>query len=615
MTGQTWLVFAVLAVTVGLFASDRLRLDLVAMMALLVLLLSKVLTVSEALAGFSDPLVLVIAGLFVVGGALFRTGVADRIGQLLSRIAGTQPLRLLVTIMVCVALLSAFLSSTGTVAILLPVVVRLAADAKVSPSKLLMPLSIASLLGGLLTLIGTPPNLVVAQLLSDRGQPSFGFFAFLPMGAVLVLVGVVFVATVGWRMLPDRTAPAGVGARGDADGSDSAPVAELVRAYDLPGNLWWMRVGAASPLLGQTLVESKLRTRHGTTILGVRRREDGATVTVALTGDYRYAAGDQLLLFAPSKRIHALGDLFALEQLPSADAQSLVSDDATVGEVLLTPRSRLIGRTLAEARFHEVYGLTVIAVLRRGRPVASALPETRLRFGDALLVQGAPASLASLRRSHSDLVVVGEASSIEPARLRARGVIALVLMLAMLALMTFKVVPTVTAVLLAAVAMVLFRCLDMEAAYRSISWESVVLIAAMLPMATALERSGGIALIVNGMVRALGARGAYPSMAALFWLTALFSQFVSNTATTVLVAPIALQIATRIGVSARPLMMVVAVAASTSFATPVASPVNTLILTPGGYRFADYAKLGVLLQLLAFAASMLLIPLLFPLRA
>ena len=606
MTAQTWTVFAVLLATVALFATDRLRLDLVALLSLLALLLAGVLTVSEGLAGFADPLVLIIAGLFVVGGGLFRTGVADLIGSLLARLGGRRPARLVATIMACVALLSAFLSSTGTVAILLPVVVRLADRAELSPSKLLMPLSLASLLGGLLTLIGTPPNLVVSQQLADRGQHAFGFFAFTPVGIVLVGLGVAFMTWAGWRMLPDRSA------RTEADAKEPE-LQELAAVYDLPGNLWWLHVDASSALVGKTLSDAQIRSRYGVTVIELRRGErvDEPRALVAL--DDRFAAGDRLLVHASPQRVRVLCAEARLSQLPPADAQALVVPErAAVAEVLLTPRSQLIGHTLREARFHEVYDLTVLAVLRRGRPVKSDLAAIRLKFGDALLVQGSPQRIRALGRSRRDLVIVGVPAPSERTRIGTRGAIALSIMGAMLALMTLQLLPTVTAVLLAATAMVLLRCLDMEQAYRSINWESIVLIASMLPMATALSKTGGITVVVDGLITAVGRFGPLPLLAGVFVLTALFSQFISNTATTVLVAPIAFEAASRLGISARPLLMSVAIAASTSFATPVASPVNTLILTPGGYRFADYFKVGLLLQALLFAASMALVPLLFP---
>ena len=605
MSGQTWTVFAILSLTVALFAIDRLRLDLVALLSLLALLLTGVLTIGEGLAGFSDPLVLTIAGLFVVGGGLFRTGVADRIGSLLSRIGGQQPARLVAVIMTCVAGLSAFLSSTGTVAILLPVVVRMADRAKISPSKLLMPLSLASLLGGLLTLIGTPPNLVVSQQLADRGLPSFSFFSFTPVGLVLVGVGVAFMTWVGWRMLPDRST------HGQAERSEPE-LQEVAAAYDLPGNLWWLQVGVASTLTGKTLLETQLRSRYGVTVLEFQGGKGDDRPHTMVSSEQRFDSGDRLLVHGAPEQVRALCTDMGLSLLPPADAQELVVPGHTaVAEVLLTPRSQLIGRTLREVRFHDVYDLTAVAVLRRGKPVKANLATIQLRFGDALLVQGAPHRISALGRSRRDLVIVGVPPAAEPTSIGLRGVVALLIMGTMLALMTLQLLPTVTAVLVAAAAMVLLRCLDMEEAYRSINWESIVLIASMLPMATALSKTGGIATVVDALTNTLGRLGPLPLMAGIFVMTALFSQFISNTATTVLVAPIAVEAAARLGVSARPLLMSVAIAASTSFATPVASPVNTLILTPGGYRFSDFLKVGLSLQVLLFGISIALVPLLF----
>jgi di/tricarboxylate transporter len=316
----------------------------------------------------------------------------------------------------------------------------------------------------------------------------------------------------------------------------------------------------------------------------------------------------------PAKQ-QKLTEDFGLEELSEAEADELsISSDAGLAEILLPPRSKLIGETLRSVGFREVYGISVLGALRLGKAVPHPIADLRLKFGDTLLVQGPWERVRSLRRQQRDFVVTGEArGEAETMHLTVHGWIALGVMATMMALMTLGLLPTVTVILGAGLAMILTRCVSMEAAYRSMSWESLVVIAAMLPMAEALEKTGGIELAAAWLTETLGGIGPLAVIAGLFAVTSLFSQFVSNTATAVLVAPIAFRAAVEMGVSERAFLMTVAVAASTAFATPVASPTNTLVLTPGGYRFGDYTRVGVPLQLLILVATMLLIPVLFPL--
>ena len=613
MGADGWLVFGVLGVTVALFVSDRLRLDLVALLAVIALMLTRVLTPDEALAGFSDDLVLIIAGLFVVGGGLFRTGVAAVLGDRLARIAGTEPVRLLVVLMVSVAVLSAVMSSTGTVAIFLPVAVALSRKAGLAPSKLLIPLAFGSLLGGMLTLIGTPPNIVVARELESRGLEPFGFFEFSPLGLVMLVLGVVFMAVIGRRLLPSRPSPFG----GGTDGGELSP-AELSAAYGLDDRLARVRLGSGSSLAGRTLASADVRADYGVTVVDVVERRRPLRVHVdeeEVDPQRPLEVGDHLVVLGDAQSVDHLCDGLGLER-EDTTGQGLLPRSSALAEVLLTPRSRLLGRSLRRSRFRQQYDLTVLSLRRFGKPVPGALGEVPLRFGDTLLVQGSRDEMDALQRESRDFVVIGgrDALSSGGAGLTRRGLVAASIMVAMLLLMATGAVPAVVAVLLAAAAMVLTRCLSMEGAYRSVSWESVVLVAAMLPMATALDKTGGMALVVDAIVSVLGAAGPIVVMAGLFLLTSLFSQFISNTATTVLVAPIAFETALLMDVSPRTFLITVAIAASTTFATPIASPVNTLVLTPGGYKFTDYTRVGVGLQVLVMIATLALAPLVFPLR-
>lgn len=606
-------VFGVLALTVILFASDRLRLDVVALLALLALLLGGILTPAEALAGFSDPIVLIIAGLFIVGAGLFQTGVADALGRQLMRFAGAGEARLIAAIMLIVAFLSAFLSSTGTVAVFLPVAVSLAQRAGVSPAKLLLPLAYGSLIGGMLTAIGTPPNIVVSNQLQAAGLPPFGFFSFTPIGIVMLAIGIGYMITVGRHLLPAR---AHLSAASE-HGKPPIDPATLLALYDLPGKLARVQIEPSSPLVGQTLAQASLRARYRVNVVDVEpHARRGVMVAPRIaSSDLTLQPMDVLLVKGSAEDVARLAREQHVRVLATGvSPDDLITEETGIVELVLTPRSRLIGKSLREARFQDTYQVLALAILRLGAPLDAPTSRVELRFGDTLLVQGTWERIASLLDERDDFVVVGEVRrpSTERARTR-RAPIALAIMLGMLILISFDVLPMVTAVLLAAVAMVLTGCVSMEEGYRAINWESVVLIAGMLPMATALDKTGGLQLMASGLTATLGALGPLALMAGLFVLTALFSQFISNTATTVLMAPIALQAAAELSVSPYPLLMIVAIAASTAFATPIASPVNTLVLGPGDYRFNDFVRVGTPLLVLVLIASLLVVPVVFPL--
>jgi di/tricarboxylate transporter len=609
MTGGILFVFGLLLVTILLFVSGFLRLDVVAIMVILTLMLSGLLSPGAALAGFGDPVVLLIAGLFVVGAGLFRTGVAYAIGDWLMSVAGTNESRLLILLMLVVAGLSAFMSSTGAVAIFIPVALNLAAKAGTSPSRLMMPLAFASLIGGMLTLIGTPPNLVVSTQLTREGLESFGFFDFTPIGLLILLVGIAYMMLFGQRLLPRKE-------RLEGAARDRLSLRDLAEIYNVTNQLHRLRIWAGSPLEGKTVGQALLRTKYGVTVLGVERQQRRTkAVKPAHTGT-EFRAGDIIYAVGTDDEVNRLAKAEELERLEIGERQGKVAaQELGLVEVLLAPRSEMVGKTLNEARFRERYGLSVLGLLRQGEPLKQELVETPLAFGDSLLMGGGWTQIDLLQGKQKDFLVLNlpkEMSEVAPNRSKAPW--ALAVTCGMMLLMTFKLVDAVTAVLLAALVMVLTGCVSMKDAYASINWESLVLIAGMLPMATVLEKTGGVELIANGLADSLGDIGPLALMAGLFAITSVFSQVISNTATTVLLAPIAVSAALEMGVSPYPYLMTVALAASTAFATPVASPVNTLVMGPGGYKFNDFVKVGVPLQILAMVVTLLSVPLLFPLR-
>jgi di/tricarboxylate transporter len=557
-----------------------------------------------------------IAGLFIVGGGLYHTGAAHALGRLLSRISSQNEASLLVVTMVAAALLSGLMSSAGATAVLIPVVVNVAWRAKVNPSRLLMPLAFASLTGGLLTLIGTPPNLVVSNELSAHGLRPFGFFAFTPMGVLVLGLGLGFILLLGRHLLPDRGRP---GVLAAYEAQENAPsLDELAEAYRLPENLFRVRVRSSSPLVGMTLAQADLRARFNANVIEVHawpNLQTPPSKARPVTPETRLEINDVLHVQGRPQDIARMAEKVRLGILPhTPGSEPVSSQELGMVELLLPPRSDLIGRTLEEARFRDKYDVTVLAIRHMGEAIPPhEATGTRLRFGDTLLVFGRWSRIRVLQEEGRNFVVVGQPREmLEQQRTPQRAGMAALIMVAMLGLMSFDVLPPVAAVLLAAVVMVLTGCLSMEQAYGAMNWQSVVLLAGMLPLATALQQTGGVSVMAEVLTAALGGAGPLAVLAGILALTSLFSQFISNTATTVLMAPVAYQAAVALGVEPHAFLMGVAVAASTAFATPIATLSSTMVMAPGGYRFGDFVRVGLSLQVLVLAASLVALPLLFP---
>jgi len=591
--------FVILGVTIVLFVWGRWPADLVALLSLLALALSGVIETRDALAGFGNPTVVMIAALFVVGEGLSRTGVTGWGGKKLLEVARGSQNRLLVVVMAGTACLSAFISNTGTVATLLPAVVAAAWTVGSVPSKYLMPLAFAANTGGLLTLTGTPPNIVVAQTLEQLGLRPFSFFEYALIGGPLLLTALVYMRFVGSRILPARSA--------DQRPVDSAAdLADLAAAYSLGENQYRLRIRSNSSLIGKTLREAALGPNYHAPVLRIEGRESAPDVVLK--------EDDILVVHAPSETIDRLMHELGLGLQPQAESpDEFVSKEIGLAEVIPTPRSEYLGRPLALGTIGERFRVQLLAVRRHGKPVVD--PEITLEFGDSLLVRGTWEAIGELQSERRNFVVVGtpEAMASDVAGLRPRAAVAVAALVGMVVLMVSGVVPTVIAALIAAAAMILGGCLSTRDAYRSVSWSSVVLIAAMIPMGRALEITGGAALVAEGLVNTLGNLSPVALMAGVFLLTTGFSQVINNTATAVLVAPIVIHAAINLGVSPHPLLMIVAVAASTAFLTPIGTTTNILVFSPGGYRFTDYVKVGLPLMLLFLAVSLVLVPVFWPL--
>jgi di/tricarboxylate transporter len=588
-----------------LFASGRVRFDVVGLLVVLSLMLSGILTEREALAGFGNPVVLIVAGLLIVGEMLTRTGIAFAIGNWMTRVGGNSEVRLLVLLMLVAGVMGSVMSSTAVVAILIPAVVNVAGKTSINASRLLIPLSYGALISGMLTLIGTTPNLVASGELDGTGYEPFGFFSFTPIGAVVLLVAVLYMVFIGRHLLPgDKIVP---------PKPATATLQDLIAEFDLLSKFHRLRVNAQSPLVGVALSESRLSNHRARVVVIERSGRFGITTTAAPSSDKMIRAGDILVIQADPSNVTAIEEVFKLERVVIGDAErKRWVNEVGLATVLIHPESRLTRKTLHEVRFRTRAGLQVLA-LRRSGEVLTEFLDVKLRLGDALLVLGPWKRIVELRRDVHDYLVLTlptELDQVAPARNKAP--VALAVLLTMVVLTALEIVPVTVAVLMAALAAVLTRCLTMEEAYRSVHWNSVVLIAAMLPVADALQKTGGVTLIVDWLVSGFGQSGPYLMMTSIFALTAILGMFMSNTGTAVLMAPIAISAAEALGVAPYAFVMTVAIAASAAYVTPMSSPVVTLVVAPGKYRFMDFVKVGLPLLLLTWGVALVVTPLVFP---
>ncbi len=605
MTTDMLFVFALLATTIILFILDKIRMDIVALLVVAALALSGIITPAETVSGFGQSIVVMIAALFVVGEALFRTGVAAAVGNWLLRVGGNNEVRLLLFLLPAVAVLSAFMSSTGAVALFIPVVLSMSRKAKLNPSRLLMPLAFASLIGGMLTLIGTPPNIVVSGEMQRAELPPFGFFDFTPLGLIILVIGMAYLIFVARHLLPKSEI---------RDPENPHPTLQaFAERYGVADHLHRIYLPASCTLAGKTVAEAGLRTHYEVTVFGIQRRGRLMSTLMPVLSHTIVNASDTLMVYGKADDIARLCRETGVQSqgFPAGESERL-NQEFGFAEVLLRASSNLKGKTVKEGHFREKFKLSVIGIRREGSPLATEFDGEPLAFGDTLLLAGGWRYIESLDQQRDFVVLETPAEMTEVPARGQKAPMALGIMALMLIAMVSGALPNLTAILLAALAMVLTGCVTMEESYRSLNATSLVLIAGMLPLALAMKKSGALELIVDQLITALGSSDPMMLCAGLFVLTSVLSQFISNTATTVLVAPIALAAAQGVGLNPEPLMMTVAIAASTAFATPIASPVNTLVLAPGNYRFIDFVKVGVPLQLLVMAVTLVVTPMIFP---
>ena len=611
----------VLLVAAVFFAMGKVRSDLVALCALLALMMFGILSPAEALSGFSNPVVIMMVGLFVVGGAIFQTGLAKKISGKMMNLAGNSELRLFLLVMLVTAFIGAFVSNTGTVALMLPIVVSLAARARMNVSRLLIPLAFSSSLGGMLTLIGTPPNLVIQETLVEAGYEPLSFFSFAPVGVICIAVGMVVLLPLSQWFLGKKSSSDGHGRR------KSKSLHELVREYHLTDNLVKVKVDADSLACGKTVSELDIHNRYALTVYEVRREktmQSGLLKTVnqrlagpqteLQSGDIIYIIGEkaQTSKFVSDYRLAVVE---TQESEPEEGGAQLDFYDIGIAEIVMMPTSRLVNRKLKESGFRSKYHINIVGVRRKGQYIMDNLAELRLHGGDVLLVQGTWENISRLNRDEEDWVVLGQPlEEAEKVTLDYKAPLAACIMLLMIALMVFDFIPVapVTAVMFAGVLTVLSGCFrNVEAAYKTINWESIVLIAAMLPMSVALEKTGASALVSRTLAESLGHYGPYALLAGIYFSTSLLTLFISNTATAVLMAPIALSSAAQMGLSPYPFLFAVTLGASMCFATPFSTPPNALVMQAGRYTFMDYVKVGLPLQVIVGIVMVFALPLLF----
>ncbi len=591
MTLEIGLTLSIILMALVLFATERLRVDVIALMVLLAVALTGLIEPEQVFAGFANPAVITVWAVYIVSGGLFKTGVADMLGSGILRLAGHSEPRLIAVIVLTCGVMSAFMNNVGAVAMLLPAVVGISRQAKVPVSRLLIPLSFSSLLGGTMTLIGTPANILATNILIDRGLPSFGFFEFTPIGIVLLITGLVYLVLVGRHLLPVR------------ETAGDPQMANQLREY-----ISDVRVLPDSPLAGQTLFESRLGADYDLTVLSIIR--DGAPL-IGLHREMQIEPDDHLVIEGAANNLLAASKALQLKVGSDqyTELAELDTEESHLFEATLAPRSALSGRSLRNIRFRERFGFNALAIWRQGDIITERLRDVRLRFGDSLLLQGPPSQLRRLEDGNAFLVL--EPVPVQSSR-QSKAVVSSAIAILVLALVVIIRIEISTAMVIGSVLMVLTGCLTMDEAYESIDWRTVFLVAGMLPLGVAMEQTGTARFLADLLLGALGQYGNLALLAGIYILAALITQPMSNAAAIVLIVPIAIDTALSQDLNHLTFTMASVVGAATSFLTPVGHKANVLVFGPGGYKFFDYTRVGALLTIALLIVSMIFIPLLWP---
>lgn len=619
------LTLVILFITAAFFVWGKPRSDIVALCSLLALVLLGILNPAEALAGFSNSVVIMMVGLFIVGGAIFQTGLAKSISVRLLEFAGNSQLKLFLLVLLITIFFGSFVSNTGTVALLLPIVISLAHETKTNSRRLLIPMAFASSMGGMMTLIGTPPNMIINDALIGAGYEGLSFFAFLPLGLITAVIGVLYLLPAS-KMLTKKA---------DASQKKSSVKSpdELSHEYQLSENLFRVIVSDNSTAIGKKLFDLNVTERYNISVLEVRRKEHQQSRFLKPASKQRnqqlahsetvLLADDVLYMFGEFRDMQQFVDDYELKFIDSTVSESsrgpdfsgnLKFDEIGIAEIVVMSNSKVVKKTVKESGFRHNYNVNILCVKRRDEYLFHNVKDERILPGDALLVQGSWNDIERLNQQENDIVVVGQ-PAVEASKvpLTQKAPIAAAIMVLMVVVMVLNIVPPVIAVMTAAVAMILTGCFrNVEAAYKTINWESIVLFAAMIPMATAMEKTGASGMISKGIVGGLNSYGPYAVLGGIYLATSILTMFISNTATAVLFTPIAMQSALSLGVSPYPFLFAVAIAASMCFASPFSTPPNALVMSAGRYTFMDYVKIGLPLQAIYMVVMIFAIPLVFP---
>ncbi|MDH2924574.1 di/tricarboxylate transporter [Nicoletella semolina] len=602
-----WVV-AMLFFAIWQFIRNKLRMDIVALLVIAFFSLSGILTVQEVFAGLSDPNIVLIALLFVVGESLVRTGIAYQVSDWLMRVSGANETKVLILLMLSIAGLGSFMSSTGIVAIFIPVVLAICSGMGISPKRLMMPLSIAGLISGMMTLIATPPNLVAHSEIVKAGLEGFHFFSFTPIGVSVLILA------IGYMLIARRWLDNGEVIQTESRKSSSMP--QLIKEYQLEGRAKMVLITPTSPFVGRTINELNLRSEHNLNIVAIQRVKHFRNISMSAYGSMTLQAKDILLLDIGSSSGYFDQQCTQFHLKPITLKGEYFSDHAkSVGmaELSLMPDVSTVGKTIGELHFRSRYGLSVVGLKRSGEIIRDDLLNTPLQFGDIVLVMGVWNQILALDNQNKDFFLLKtpeESKHVAPAINQAPHAIFSVL--TMVILMITGLVPNVIAALIACLMLGKFRCIDIKSAYDAIHWSSLILIVGMMPFSIALQKTGGVDLIVGMLLEVMQDMGIHGVLVLLFVLTAIIGAFISNTATAILMMPIGIAIAQQLNYSPIPFAMIVAISASAAFMTPVSSPVNTMVLSPGGYRFMDFIKVGIPFTVLVMLLSVFLVPLLFP---
>ena len=624
----------ILIITVAMFIWGKVRADIVALTALAALLVFGILTPAEALAGFSSPIVVMMIGLFVVGGAIMQTGLAKLTGNKLMALSRGNETVTFLLVMLVTSFIGAFVSNTGTVALMMPIIMSLAAGSGMQSSRFLMPLAFAGSLGGMLTLIGTPPNLVIDEVLTEAGFKPLAFFSFFPVGIIVIAIGIIVLMPLSKIFLSRKQSGKKKKTKSLDDLVDEYRLLDNLHRYIVPSN----RTSAAKDengnpmnIVGKTLKELSIQKKYGVSIIEIRNEKKSR---LGLVQDVNQNMAKSSSTIQEHDILYIIGDEQKMQRFAQNYGLRRMKDvkidfyDLGLTEIVVMPTSNFAGLRIGEANLRKRFGINVLGVKRGGGSSSSEggrsgneyitdnLIAAKLHVGDMLLVQGEWTNLTHLTADTTNWVVLDQPEkAADKVLLDYKAPVAAAIMLLMIAMMVFDFIPVapVTAVIIAGLLTVFAGCFrNVEAAYKTINWESIVLIAAMMPMSTALEKTGASALVSQGLVDSLGSMGPTALLAGIYFTTSLMTMFVSNTATAVLMAPIALVAAQQVGVSPYSFLFAVTLGASMCFASPFSTPPNALVMKAGGYTFMDYVKVGLPLQIIIGVVMTFVLPLLFP---